>query len=346
MPVVAVVTSSPPAVEGGHLVLARSLVEGLRAAGHDAHLVMTPDYGFGHQASAYLATWRTDVSTIGGRRVDQVISLRYPSYAVRHPVHVCWLMHTMREYYDLWPQLTSSISWPNLVKESARKLAIHAADRWLLTRNVTRVVAESQTIQRRLAADFGIQADVVLPPPPQRPYRLDDYGDYIFAVSRLTRYKRFDLLVRALADASAAHVKAIIAGEGEERQALEDLARTLGVADRVTFTGRIDEQTMLNHLARCRAVSFTPFAEDYGFVTVEAVASRKAVITCTDSGGPTELVKDDETGVICEPTPSSVAIALARLTDDRRLAERLGSNAAARAAAMSWDAAVRRLLIV
>ena len=346
MSVVAVVTSSPPSVEGGHLVIARSLVEALRAAGHDAHLAITPDYGFGRQASAYAATWRTDVSTVDGRRVDQVISLRYPSYAVRHPAHVCWLNHTMREYYDLWPQLTASISWPNLVKESVRRIAIRAADRWLLTRNVTRVVAQSQTVQRRLAADFGIRADVVYPPPPQRAYRCDEYGDYIFAVSRLTRHKRLDLLVRALADASATHVKAVIAGDGDERAALERLARALGVADRVTFAGRIDEETMLSHLARCRAVSFTPLAEDYGFVTVEAFASRKAVITCADSGGPTELVKDDETGVICEPTPSSVAIALARLTDDRRLAEHLGANAASRAAAMSWDAAVRRLSIV
>jgi len=57
-------------------------------------------------------------------------------------------------------------------------------------------------------------------------------------------------------------------------------------------------------------------------------------------------VTDDETGVVCEPTPASLAIALARLSDDRRLAERLGANAAARAAAMRWDDAVRRLLIL
>jgi glycosyltransferase involved in cell wall biosynthesis len=343
---IAVVTSSPPSVDGGHLVIARSLVRALCDAGHDGRLVITPDYGFGRQTSAYLATWRTDVSTIEGRRVDQVISLRYPSYAVRHPAHVCWLNHCMREYYDLWPQLTDKISWPNLVKESLRKVTIHAADRWLLARNVTRVVAQSQTIQRRLAADFGIRADVVYPPPPPRPYRCDEYGDFIFAVSRLTRHKRVDLLIRALADATARHVKAIVAGDGDERRDLEALARSLGVADRVRFAGHVDEQTMLDHLARCRAVCFTPLAEDYGFVTVEAFASRKAVITCADSGGPTELVKDDDTGVVCEPTPASVAIALARLSDDRVLAARLGANAAAKVAALRWDVVVQRLLLV
>ncbi|PYQ82671.1 MAG: hypothetical protein DMG01_00515 [Acidobacteria bacterium] len=76
----------------------------------------------------------------------------------------------------------------------------------------------------------------------------------------------------------------------------------------------------------------------------------RAAVRCasrhSDSGGPTELVVDEETGVVCDPTPASLAIALARLSDDRRLAERLGSNAETRAATMSWDAAVRRLVIV
>src|SRR5262249_8597911 len=220
----------------------------------------------------------------------------------------------------------------NVVKETIRKQTMHAADRWLLTRHVTRVVAQSQTIQKRLAADFGIRADVVHPPPPQRAYRFDKYGDYIFAVSRLTKHKRVDLLIRALANAVAGHIRAVIAGEGDQREALERLARELGVADRVTFAGHIDDQTMLDHLARCRAVCFTPVSEDYGFVTVEAFASHKAVITCRDSGGPTELVKDDDTGVVCEPEPAAIAIAMARLIDDQRLAERLGGNAATRAA--------------
>jgi glycosyltransferase involved in cell wall biosynthesis len=342
----AVVTSSPPGVEGGHLVIARSLVQAARQAGHDAQLVVTPDYGFGRQAAGYYATWKKDVNAAAGRSVDQVISLRYPSYAVRHPAHVCWLNHTMREYYDLWPELTAAISLKNRVKESMRKASMHAVDRWLLTRNVTKVVAQSATIQRRLAADFALRADVVYPPPPQRPYRCDEYGGYIFCVSRLTRHKRVDLLVRALADAAAQDVRAVIAGDGDERASLVALARTLGVADRITFEGRIDDAALVDRLARCRAVCFTPLAEDYGFVTVEAFASRKAVVTCADSGGPTELVRDDENGLVCQPTPSSLAIALARLSDDRVLAERLGARAAARAAGMKWDDVVRRLTIV
>jgi glycosyltransferase involved in cell wall biosynthesis len=341
MAVLAIVTSSPADVEGGHLVIARALVEAAREAGHDAQLVVTPDYGFGRQTRSYLANYRTDVS-----RFDQVISLRHPSYAVRHRRHVCWLNHTMREYYDQWPQFSASISTANRAKESVRRTLTHIADRHLLKQHVTRVVAQSRTIERRLEHDFGIHAEVVYPPPPQRAYRVEQYGDFIFAVSRLMPLKRLDLLIRALAEPRGRGVRAVIAGDGEMRGGLEQLAATLGVAARVSFLGRIDERTVLDHLARCRAVCFTPKDEDYGFVTVEAFASSKAVITCTDSGGPAELVRSGDTGFICDARASAVADALGNVMDDGALAARMGANAAARVAEMRWDAVVRQLVIV
>lgn len=346
MAVLAVVTSSPPGVDGGHLVIARSLAAAANAWGHEAHLVVTPDYGFGRLTAAYLANWRANVKTVGGRTIDQVISLRYPSYAVRHPRHVCWLNHTMREYYDLWPRFRASISWPKRIKEGIRRSALRGVDRWLLKQNVTRVVAQSRTIQRRLSDDLDVRADFLYPPPPLTGYHCAGYGDYILAVSRLTSLKRMDLAVRALAEGAARHVKLVIAGEGESRPALEALAGSLGIANRVTFLGKIDEHTMLGHLARCRAVCFVPFDEDYGLVTVEAFASRKAVVTAVDSGGPAELVRDDTNGLVCEATPRAIAIALARLTDDPALAERLGARAEALVLTMTWADAIRRLVIV
>jgi glycosyltransferase involved in cell wall biosynthesis len=346
MAVLAVVTSSPIAVEGGHLVIARALVQAAREAGHDATLVVTPDYGFGRVTATYREARATDVCKHTGRRVDQVISLRYPSYAVRHPVHVCWLNHTMREYYDLWPRFSATLSHRSRLKERVRRQFVHVVDRWLLGRLGCRLVAQSDTIAGRLSHDFGIKGSVLRPPAPPRPYRCDGYGDYVFLASRLTPLKRIDLLVRALAEPVARHVKAVIGGDGESGPALESLARTLGVAGRIRLLGRIDDRSMLEHLARCRAVCFTPLAEDYGLVTVEAFASRKAVVTCRDSGGPTELVHHEETGLVCDPAPADIAMALARLADDERLAERLGAQAAARASVMTWDAAIRRLVIV
>ena len=70
-------------------------------------------------------------------------------------------------------------------------------------------------------------------------------------------------------------------------------------------------------------------------MTVEAFASRKAVITCRDSGGPAELVRDGVNGVICEPTPEALGRAMRRLADDRALAERMGDRGASRRARSS-----------
>ncbi len=340
---IAVVTSSPPRVEGGHLVIARALEQALRDAGHEADIVVTPDYGFGRQASQYLATWRTRVTERAGRPIDRVISLRYPSYAVRHPDHVCWLNHTMREYYDLWERFSAPLSPQGRAKERVRRALIHAADRYLLTRNVRKLFVQSKTIQRRLAMWPELKSEVLYPPAPQRPYRCDRYGDDILMVSRLTPLKRAELLVRALAAPDGRAVRAAIAGEGEDRNRLQALIRELGVADRVRLLGRIDDSELLDRLAACRAVCFPPVEEDYGFVTVEAFASRKAVITCRDSGGPAELVDDGVNGFVCDPTPESLAGALRRLADDAALAERLGAAAFERGRRFSWGATVARL---
>jgi glycosyltransferase involved in cell wall biosynthesis len=281
---------------------------------------------------------------VNGRVIDRVISLRYPSYAVRHPRHVCWLNHTMREYYDLWPRFSETLSPLNRIKEGTRRTLIRAADRYLLTRNVTKLFVQSRTIQERLSMWPALHSDVLYPPAPKRNYQSDHYGPSFLFVSRLNRLKRADLLIRALATTEAAGIAVVVAGEGEERPALERLASELGVAGRVTFVGRLTDAQLIERLAVCRAVVFPPWQEDYGFVTVEAFAARRAVITCTDSGGPAELVHDGVNGFVCDPAPESIARALHALAADEALAERLGNAAFAAGARLNWPDTIRKLV--
>jgi glycosyltransferase involved in cell wall biosynthesis len=335
----AVVTSSPPGVEGGHLVIARALVGAARELGHDASLVLTPDYGFGRTLRTYLGNRFADIGS-----PDRVVSLRYPSYAVRHASQVCWLNHTMREYYDLWPRFAATLSPLNTIKEQTRRTLIHAADNYLLHRNVREVVAQSATVRDRLRRDFNIEAAVLHPPAPPRAYRCDGYEPFLFCASRLVNLKRVDLVLRALAQPPARGVRLVVAGAGEGRNDLEKLADTLKVADRVMFMGHVDEDTLVDYFARCRAVVFAPLAEDYGFVVSEAFASRKPVITCSDSGGPTELVTDGVSGVVVPPDPAALAMAMERLMDDERLAEQMGKAGAEQMAKLNWSTAVSRLV--
>ena len=324
--------------------MARALVQALRSEGHDADLIVTPQNRFGRQAAAYAATWLTDVGMSEAEPIDRVVSLRYPSYAVRHPHHVCWLNHTMREYYDLWPRFSARLRTPGLLKERLRRRAIQSADRYLLTRNVERVFMLSKTVQDRYRMWPELRSTVLYPPPPVRAYRCDGYGDYVFMVSRLTPLKRADLLIQALATPAGQGIRAVIAGDGEERPRLTALVASLGVSGRVTLAGPLGEAALVDHLARCRVVCFPPLDEDYGFVTVEAFASRKAVVTCTDSGGPPELVADGVRGYISQPTPEGLAVALRRAMDDRSGAERMGAAALDFVGNLTWPRAVRTLL--
>jgi glycosyltransferase involved in cell wall biosynthesis len=343
---VIVATASPPFAEGGHLVMARELVRALRECGHTPALVVTPQNRFGHQAGAYLAAWCTDVQLAHeNRRVDQVISLRYPAYAVRHERHVVWLNHRMREYYDLWDQFSSHLSWKAGIKERMRRAALHRVDRYLLNRLQRRFVI-SATVQKRLQRWGGISSEVLYPPPPVRDYRCESYGDYLFAVSRLTPLKRFDLILRALAEPMAAGIRCVIAGEGTELDALMRLRRLHDLDDRVEFIGRIDDDTLLLHLAQCRAVVFPPVNEDYGIVTAESFSCAKPVITCHDSGGVAELVRHRENGFVTDPTPDALAVAMRAVIDDRNCAIRLGECGLADVARMTWPDAIKRLMLV
>ena len=341
-----VVTSSAPFVRGGHMVIAEETVDALKRAGHEAEIFQTPTNRFGRQFDAYEAARLTDVSEgADGRPIDQIVTMRYPAYALRHPKHVCWLTHTMREYYDLWDSLIQGFGRKGRLKETVRRFFIHRLDRRLLTQNLTKLFTISQTVTDRLERFIGVPSTVLHPPAPARNYRCEAYEPYVFAVSRLHRLKRMDLLIEAMAEMKDRSLRAVIAGEGDDATRLRSLIRDKGLEARVDLVGSLSEEAKLDHYARCRAVYFAPRNEDYGFVTLEAMSSGKPVLTATDSGGPTEQVETESTGWILKPHAADFAQTLDRLAGDAALAERLGQNGLAYAARHTWDNVIPQLLV-
>ena len=164
----------------------------------------------------------------------------------------------MREYYDQWSRFSAPLSWRARAKERLRRRVIHAADRYLLTRNVRKVFAQSRTIQHRLEPWGGIPSEVLYPPPPPRPYRCDGYGDYVFVVSRLSPLKRVGLVLEALAHPVAGGIRCVIAGHGEEGAMLRSRINALGLGERVRLVGSVGDAELVEHLARCRAVCYPP----------------------------------------------------------------------------------------
>lgn len=126
-------------------------------------------------------------------------------------------------------------------------------------------------------------------------------------------------------------VRLVIAGAYDDRRRghrvtfrdLDALIRQRELGDRVALLRSCSEAERLALLARCRCVVYTPADEHFGLGPLEAMAAGRAVVAVA-SGGPLESVKHEETGLLCEPTPSAFADALARLVADPGAAERMG----------------------
>ncbi len=162
-----IATSALPFAGGGNRVIAEELLRTARQAGHQAEILITPQNPYGRQGAAYMATLMTDVSQgDDGLPVDRVISLRYPAFSLRHPRHVCWLNHRMREFDDLWPAHWAALSSWGRAKGVVRRAMLSGFDRRAF-RRLHRLFVQSETLRRRVLAWDGSFDPQVLPAPPR-----------------------------------------------------------------------------------------------------------------------------------------------------------------------------------
>src|SRR5918912_913358 len=96
---IAVCSPQVPFAHGG----AEQLVEELNARGHEAALVTVPFKWYpGTRVLSQAFLWRLlDLEETDGRPIELVIATKFPSYAVRHPHKVVWLLHQFRQAWDL-----------------------------------------------------------------------------------------------------------------------------------------------------------------------------------------------------------------------------------------------------
>jgi glycosyltransferase involved in cell wall biosynthesis len=340
---VLVATSDVPFVEGGHRVIARALLRALQDSGHEAEIITTPTNRFGRQFGAYLATRLTDVERTGNDEpVDRLISLRFPSYALKHQHHVCWLNHRMREYYDLWPEWSARLSWKGKLKEGLRKKLIHTADSYLLKKNVKKLFAQSRNVQAQLMKWGNIASEVLYPPPPAEGYYTEKYDGFILSPARLTSLKRIPMLLESLK--LRENARAIIAGSGTERDSILKWIRENNMENRVQCVGQVSPDELKRLYAQCRAVYYAPVNEDFGMVTMEAFRSRKPVITCKDSGGAAEVVRHGIDGFISAPEPAALAVNISALIEDSQVAEKMGNAGYEEWKELTWSNTVSKLL--
>lgn len=332
-----------PFARGGAEGLVGGLEQALRARGHEVETVQLPfAWVPKHEIMRGALAWRLlDLSAVNGVRIDQVICTKFPSYAVRHPRKVVWLVHQHRQAYDWYG--TPYSDFVNSSEDREVREQIMRLDRRMLG-EAQRLYSISGNVSARLRRFNGLDSKPLYPPS-----RIADllhegaFGDYILSVSRLDGAKRVGLLLDALAQSKAG--RCVIVGSGPEEQALKRQAQRLGIAGRVQFTGYVDDAMLVELYAGCRAVYYAPVDEDYGFATVEAFGAGKPVVTTNDAGFVLEFVRDGESGLVTAATPAALAVRLELLLDDKGLAARLGAAGRRRARDITWDKVVDALVL-
>jgi glycosyltransferase involved in cell wall biosynthesis len=380
---IAILAPSPvPFSVGGAEKLWRGLHQEInQSSDHQAELIKlpSPEHSFWDIIDSYEQFSKLDLT-----HFDLVISGKYPAWMTEHPNHVCYMLHRLRGFYDcfhflnlpdrgeagerylgtfralllkarsqrtpiadVFTSLRAIRQRDDLPEEIfqfpgsfCRDLVRFFDDVALQQDRIKRFAAISRTVAAR--KDYfpkGVVPRVIYPPSNLKDFRCERF-DYIFTASRLDAPKRIDLAINAMKFVKS-DIELRICGEGPEKERLQELA---GNDARIRFLGYRSDASLINDYANAAAIIFTPYDEDYGLITVEAMMSGKPVITTTDAGGPNEFVTSGENGFCVAPDPEKIAERIEWIAQHRDAARVLGNLGRQRVQPITWNRTASRLL--
>ena len=211
--------------------------------------------------------------------------------------------------------------------------------RLLYNRRVDGVVAISQSIANSLARAGVVRSRIRLihsgiDPVPfsmaARTAKPRDGVSIVGSAAVLEERKGHAILLQAaqILKSQGKEIKYVFAGEGTLRSKLEELVRTLGLTQDVTFVGFTSDVPAF--LAGIDIFVMPSLFEGLGVAALEAMAAGKAVVA-SRVGGLSESIIDGETGLLVPPNDAEMlAAALGRLITDRPLCESMGRRGAER----------------
>jgi glycosyltransferase involved in cell wall biosynthesis len=220
---------------------------------------------------------------------------------------------------------------------------IHETEAWL-TYEAWRVVCCSDYMINHVKWAFGLPPDklVMVPNGVNTQCYIDADADIngfrskfalpqekiVLFVGRLVYEKGVHILINAVPKVlEKVNAKFIIVGSGYMKEQLLNIVRSMGLEHKVFFEGFVDEQTLLK-LQKCADVSVVPsLFEPFGIVALEAMAAKSPVVV-SDTGGLSEIVQHDVTGVKVYPNnPDSLAWGITKVLQDDNYRQRIRENA-------------------
>jgi glycosyltransferase involved in cell wall biosynthesis len=267
----------------------------------------------------------------------QVFVLRLVATLKRKPLTVTWHEVWSRSYWCEY------LGWAGWIAWSIERLAMRLPDR---------IIAASPQTAQRLRETLGERTPITTIPNGidlseiSTAYPGVETSDLV-VVGRLLKHKRVDMILDLieLLHANGIHATCRVIGDGPERSALEEQARTLGIAHAVEFLHDINEQKELYALVKAARVFVSlSVREGFGISVLEAIACGVPVITTSAPDNLAQnLVARYSRGVVTEPALRAIAAAVQDLLSEPDVRAISGRYTDSWVAEYDWGAIVDRV---
>lgn len=340
-------TVQAPFIKGGAELLAQNLKNNLLEFGYEAEIVTIPfmdnpsNLIIDHIAASRLL----DLENTWAGKIDLCIGLKFPAYFIPHPNKVVWALHQHRAAYDLFDTEYSNLK--NDENGRSVRQAIMNADNKYLT-EAKRIYTIADNVTNRMKKYNGIISKTLYHPcPDMEKFYCGGYEDYILMPSRINITKRQLLAIEAM-KYTKTKTKLYIVGKADndyEKNRMIDLIKQYKLEDKIRYFDYVDQEDKFKLYANSKAILFIPLDEDYGYITLEGMASSKAVITAKDSGGPLEFVEEGINGFVVEPSAQMLAERIDYLSLNKDLCEKMGKRSLKKLKSMNitWENVVKEL---
>jgi glycosyltransferase involved in cell wall biosynthesis len=215
----------------------------------------------------------------------------------------------------------------------------------------TRIVTLSPSSREELIREAGFRPAMVSVVPPGIDPRFSPGGQrsatpLVVAVGRLVPVKRYDLLIKVMAEVQARHptLELVIVGEGYEKPALDALIEAMGVGSWIHFAGKLGDDALVDLYRRAWLLVSASAREGWGMTITEAAACGTPSVV-TRILGHLDAVDDEHSGLLADD-PRQMVEHLELAIGDDEFRQRLGKGALAHAARFTWAATARGTLEV
>lgn len=253
----------------------------------------------------------------------------------------------LRKPYVVWGR-GSEVYLPWLYKKPISKLVMRSA---------SAVIALTEDMKRRMREICNREVSVIpngidldrfqgLNPGTLREgLKVNSDEKLILFVGGLKPIKGIEYLIQAMSSIKQSETKAklLLVGQGEERERLEQLAKSLGLNDYVRFIGEIPNEEVPEYMAASDVFVLPSLSESFGIVNLEAMASGLPIVA-TRVGGLPEIIKEGNNGFLVEPkNPKEIAEKVLLILKDEELSSRISRSNKEKAKRYSWESIVERL---